>query len=103
MSGWLSRGLGAQGDNTMSSDRFIVCLNILCEREALQPIKTAGVRRPLSLPLPPLRPESGKMTQERSLDEEEHMIDKQALESRLLVKRLTARNEQRGNECELHF
>ena len=76
MSGWLSRGLGAQGDNTMSSDRFIVCLNILCEREALQPIKTADVRRPLSLPLPPLRPESGKMTQERSLDEGEHIISR---------------------------
>ena len=81
MSGWLSRGLEAKAARrTSSSDSFIGCLNILCEREALQPIKTADVRRPLSLPLPPLRPESGKMTQERSLDEEEHVIDKQALE-----------------------
>jgi hypothetical protein len=40
----------------------------------LQPIKAADVRRLPSLPLPPLPPESVKMTQERSLNEGEHMM-----------------------------
>lgn len=71
MSGWVSRDLHAPKCRASSSDRFIGCLDILCEHEAFQPIKTADVRRPPSLPLPPLRlrPGSGKMTQEQSLDE----------------------------------
>ena len=75
MSGWLWRVSYAPILwSAPSSDRFIGCLDILCQREALQPIKTADVRRPPSLLLPRLQPESEKMTRERSLEKGEHMI-----------------------------
>ena len=100
--GWLSRVLQAPNWTAPSSDRFIGCLDILCEREALQLIKTADVRRPPSLLLLRLQPESEKMTRERSLDVGEYTISGRSNPD-FFFERLTASDEQRGNECEFHF